>query len=243
MSLEEARRVLELQEKVTIGDVRQAFRRMAMQYHPDRYQTFSQQAWATRRFIKIKEAYDILKASPVIIGINADLDSEDIKKEETLQGGQTESAKKARTLFDWFLNKFPDENKPFGFIFGLLIFPLGMVFVYYMFILFILQNLCEKCGLDPYPDSRSMKGRFTFLLISTIAALAYLPIFYWMAFTRSGETSPTTLRIVIGIASSAIVLLYVLSEWFGFIATGIWKHSIKSELNQILPISPVTRRK
>ena len=30
---------------------------MALKYHPDRYQTFSQQAWATQHFIKVKAAY------------------------------------------------------------------------------------------------------------------------------------------------------------------------------------------
>jgi len=54
MTLDQAKIILDLGEKNNIDDIRKAYRKKALQYHPDRYQTFSEQAWATKKFIKIK---------------------------------------------------------------------------------------------------------------------------------------------------------------------------------------------
>jgi len=40
-----------------------AYRRLAKKYHPDRYRTFTEQRWATRRFIRVREAYETLLTS------------------------------------------------------------------------------------------------------------------------------------------------------------------------------------
>lgn len=56
MNFEEARKILSITGSLTPEVIQSAFRKMAQQYHPDRYQTLTQQAWATQKFIKTKEA-------------------------------------------------------------------------------------------------------------------------------------------------------------------------------------------
>ena len=60
MTVEEARRLLSITSVPTPENIQKAYRRMAMNSHPDRYRTFPEKAWATRQFIKIKEARDVL---------------------------------------------------------------------------------------------------------------------------------------------------------------------------------------
>ena len=96
MTLDQAKIILDLGEKNNIDDIRKAYRKKALQYHPDRYQTFSEQAWATKKFIKIKEAYELLMSGISIS--NASSSEEDIhfesveikaRKIETLTQSQT----------------------------------------------------------------------------------------------------------------------------------------------------------
>ena len=56
----EALKVLGLSRGCSIADARRAYRRLAVRYHPDRFRTFAQQAKATRQFIRVKEAHDVL---------------------------------------------------------------------------------------------------------------------------------------------------------------------------------------
>ena len=220
MGINEARKILELTDTATLEDVRRAFRIMAKRYHPDRYQTFSQQAWATRHFIKVKEAYDLLMSSTNLYYRNAEEDFEKFNMEENFDKEKQSVPPVGGDLFKWIFDKFP--------VLMIVLFP-------YLFLLLVLQEILEDFKIKAIPDSRSKKERFAFLIMSTLAAFIYLPIFYWMAFTKSGEISPTTLRIVFGTVCSATVVLFVLSEWISFFLTDIWRRSIQNDLNIFHP--------
>lgn len=55
--------VLEIQPSASDDDVKKAYRRMAMKYHPDKVSTLGEEAKqaATEKFRKVKEAYDAIK--------------------------------------------------------------------------------------------------------------------------------------------------------------------------------------
>lgn len=239
MSLKEALKILELDGATTPEDIRQAFRRMAFRYHPDRYQTFSRKAWATRHFIKIKEAHDLLISSSSFSDKFAEQGAEGFQGEEDFRAYteaedsevEHKDSHSSYSFFDWLINKIPSSDNPWSIILDIFILPLMIIFIPYTFVIRILQSILEKFGLEPEP------GQFTFLVISTIGALVYLPIFYWAAFTGTGDTSPTTFHIVLGLALSAGVVLFVLSEWISFVLTKIWSRSIQSELKKFLPVA------
>lgn len=240
MSVDEALKILGLEGGESPEQMRRAFRKMAMRYHPDHYQNFSQKAWATRRFIKVKNAHDFLMHSNAFGKMNADLHSEDetsYDKSTVEPDSANEDLTTTRSLFDWVLDRLPNEDTFWGFIISI---PLGILlmigFFPYAFILEVLQDILEKLGWEPYPDSHSKKGRFAFLMITTIAALIYLPVFFYLVYTGSEEKYPATVRIVIGTTLSSIVVLFVLSEWISFFLAEIWRPSVETDLERFLPV-------
>ena len=241
MNFDKAKEILGLTGRPTIKDIRQAFRKMALRYHPDLYQTFTQKAWATRHFIRIREAYDFLVNSVATERVG-DQYSKGLQDEETFNAaGMAQDSfaapETSRSIFTWLVDKIPNDDTWWGLVLGLLLFPLMFVFVYYFIIVRILQEILQRFGVQAHPSFSDCqkKERFTFLIISSLAAFAYLPIFYWMAFTRSGGTSPTALRIVFGLFSSSMIVIFVLSEWISFILSEIWRRSIQADLELILP--------
>jgi len=240
MSVDEALKTLGLEGGESPEQMRRAFRNMAMRYHPDRCPNFGKKAWATRRFIKAKNAYDFLMHSRAFGKMSDDFHVEDetsYDKSTAEQDYANEDLTTTRSFFDWVLDKLPNEDTFLGFIISI---PLGILFmiglVPYGFILEMLQNILEKLGWEPYPNSHSRKGRFAFLMITTISALIYLPVIFYLVYTNSEEKYPATVRIVIGITFSSMVILFVLSEWISFFLSEIWSHLVKTDLEIFLPI-------
>ena len=62
VTLEEAYRTLGITEAATDDEVRQAYRKLALKYHPDRFQTQDEAARneAEKRFCEVTEARDII---------------------------------------------------------------------------------------------------------------------------------------------------------------------------------------
>lgn len=229
MSIEEAYKILGINRLTTKEEIRKAYRKMAMKYHPDRYQTFIQQAWATRKFIAIKEARDMLLSSNSFqsdtIHVNDEFNNE------------TENVEVFKCM-DWFFDRLPNEDTFFGFIFSFILMwfvflPMLIIFFFYAIPAVILQEIFIKSfNIVPSPSSRLKKERYASLFINTLSASIFLPVFYWMTFTRGGTTDPTTLRIAFGIFSSGLVILFIISEWVSFIFSGIWRRTIQSELEK-----------
>jgi hypothetical protein len=64
MDLREARSILGLSGPAGPDRLKAAFRRAARKFHPDRFQTFTEKAWATKRFIRARQAYEALRTAP-----------------------------------------------------------------------------------------------------------------------------------------------------------------------------------
>ena len=65
MTLEEAYRILGLAPGAGADDVKKAYRRKALESHPDRFQDETQKAFYQRRFMDAREAYAFLRAEGV----------------------------------------------------------------------------------------------------------------------------------------------------------------------------------
>jgi len=63
MTLAEAWRILHLTPPVTEPELKSAYRQLAKQLHPDRYASFDRKIWAGEKFIRLKEAYDLLRTA------------------------------------------------------------------------------------------------------------------------------------------------------------------------------------
>jgi hypothetical protein len=75
MDLSEARRTLEVKAGTDAAGLKAAYRRQAKRFHPDRFRTFTEKRWATRKFVRVREAYDVLHragSSPVHAGSPSD---------------------------------------------------------------------------------------------------------------------------------------------------------------------------
>jgi hypothetical protein len=64
MNAGEARKILGVDGPASPERLKAAFRRAARKFHPDRFQTFTEKAWATKRFIRARKAYELLRAAP-----------------------------------------------------------------------------------------------------------------------------------------------------------------------------------
>ena len=231
MDNDKALRILGLKGGESYEEIRRAFRKMVLQYHPDRYQNFSQQAWATKRFIKIKEAYDFLVSQQTFIMNNSGLHY-DTSQDFNWSNEQSSPF----SLFDWLADKLPKEDTILSLIISI---PFGILFMFglapYGFILDIFQSVFEKLGLDPYPDSCSRKGRFSFLIISTLAASIYFPNFFYLVYT--GSKYSLAVRMGVGFILSSFVVIFVASEWIGFFLSEIWRRSVENEIKTYLPMT------
>jgi hypothetical protein len=85
MDVDTALHELALTRPVTESDIVQAYRRMALRFHPDKARNPDEKRWAQRKFIQVQEAYELLKGLP-IARINTSPDREE--PQET--GGESE---------------------------------------------------------------------------------------------------------------------------------------------------------
>jgi hypothetical protein len=74
MDIDGALDELLLTRPVTRDEIVRAYRRMAVRFHPDKTVNPEEKAWVQKKFIRIQEAYDLLKESPTE-KINAPRDS------------------------------------------------------------------------------------------------------------------------------------------------------------------------
>lgn len=62
MTIQEALKTLELKPPVSEDSLKTAYRNAAKRFHPDRYAAYDRKIWAGEKFIKAKEAYDLLRS-------------------------------------------------------------------------------------------------------------------------------------------------------------------------------------
>jgi hypothetical protein len=250
MTVEEAKGLLGITGVPTPENIRKAYRRMAMNSHPDRYRTFSEKAWATRKFIKITEARDVL-VEGLASGEASTWEHYQGQSQENYSGeaprpfaesnpfARAEQSIASFSLFAWYDHLFEwvrglplpfplDEVAyiPIGVI-GMLLLPL---FVYFIISIGVLVNICNECGIEAYPGSRNIYGRLSYLLIITLVSSPFfvLPFFVLPSFAdRRGA-------FLVGIAFAGVMVLSVLIEWGGFILAEAWGRSASAELQGLL---------
>ena len=129
MGIDEALRILELEGGESPEQIRRAFRKMAMRYHPDRCPNFGKKVWATKRFIKAKNAHDFLMTQRTFGKMRDDFHFEDETSNEqnsTEQADSDEDFTTTKSLFEWVVDRLPNENTFWGFIISI---PIGMLFM------------------------------------------------------------------------------------------------------------------
>lgn len=232
MNFEEAKKILGLNGTLTPQVIRQAFRRMALQYHPDRYQTFTEKAWATRQFIKIQEARDLLMDGIVYGDLSEEVFQEKDSFYEDSNTPNPSAYSKLRSLpiIRWYLFLLEQSEKlahPFGQILDTIItipfviFGLPL-FLYFCFI-FLLTAVLKEHGIQGYSDSPTKRGRFVYLLIITLPSIPFL------------FTLPLIPFDLPNVYFFGPIFLLVLIEWISFFLTEIWRRSIEGDLQRFLP--------
>jgi len=245
MTLDQAKIILDLGEKNNIDDIRKAYRKKALQYHPDRYQTFSEQAWATKKFIKIKEAYELLMSGISIS--NASSSEEDIhfedkdsfqKNTHAEEPGYYEQFKKNNpdTIFDRIYNSFAHNHKIVGHILYLFMLIPELVWFFNMLWFIMLSGIAEKIGIElKLGTGSTRRNRFTYLFIETITVLTFLPLPYAVALKQLKYTFYPILGIILGTYYTSLLIVFIISEWISFFLADTWRRPIKTELDLLLP--------
>ena len=214
-----------------------------MNSHPDHYRTFVEKAWATRRFITIKEARDMLLEDHAS-GAASTRERYQGQSQENSCGAAArpfaesnpfaiaEQSLASFSLFVWFSHLFEwVRGLPFPLnevayipimVIGILIIPL---FVYFIIAIGVLVNICNQCGIEAYPGSRNRSGRLAYLLIITLVSS---PFFVLPSFADSRGA------FHVGIAYAGVVVLSVLIERGGFVLAEAWGRSASAELQRLL---------
>lgn len=66
MTIQEALKTLELKPPVSEESLKSAYRNAAKRFHPDRYAAYDRKLWAGEKFIRAKEAYDLLRGAALL---------------------------------------------------------------------------------------------------------------------------------------------------------------------------------
>jgi len=86
MTIQEALKTLELKPPVSEESLKSAYRNAAKRFHPDRYAAYDRKLWAGEKFIRAKEAYDLLRGvdlQTVRDGSPADIAGERTRPKQT----------------------------------------------------------------------------------------------------------------------------------------------------------------
>ncbi|MDM7988096.1 MAG: DnaJ domain-containing protein, partial [Smithella sp.] len=194
MTLNQAKIILDLGETENIETIKRAYRKMALKYHPDRYQTLSEQAWATKQFIKVREAFDLLMSSAMTTDENILKEDTYFREGKPFQGKDTTEETeinndfftKPSSLFDRVYDKISNDKSIIGFILYFFVLIPEIVWFFNMIWWTILQGIFERIGVEIKLGSGStLKHRLTYLFIQTLAFATYIP-FPWLVALEQG---------------------------------------------------------
>lgn len=238
MNFEEAKKILGLNGTLTPQVICQAFRRMALRYHPDRHQTFTEKAWATRQFIKIQEARDLLMDGIVYGDVSEDVFQEKDSFYEDSDTSNPFPYSKLRSLpiIRWYLFLLERSEKlahPFGQILAAIITISFIVFLLplflYFVLIFILTAILKECGIQAHADSPTKRGRFVYLLITTLPSIPFLFDLLYRPWSFDNPYFRSDVYLF------SPIFLLVLIEWISFFLIEIWRRSIRADLQSFLP--------
>lgn len=102
---------LDIERTVTPSEVKKAYRRMAMKYHPDRNPENSEQAH--KDFLAISEAFEVLSDSTKIIGYdrNQTIDSHRTRHQSRREAPSASKKSREEDTFNFYNTKYKDFFK------------------------------------------------------------------------------------------------------------------------------------
>ena len=211
MSPSQAYHLLGLTPPASAAEVRRAFRRVALRWHPDRFRTFTQQAWATRQFQKAVAARDTVLAAQ---GTGQAAAAEKPRRQPPVEAasatvyGLEAAAYRVTRLRHWLLEQaFADAAM------------LALVAVFGLFRLGVWLSACGlgAVGLRATHDAPTRLGRLLYLLVCSVVAGAHVAALCWIGVRWSGgRDSDAGLLWAFGYGSP--IWLFILAECLGFLA-------------------------
>lgn len=188
--------------------LRKEYRRLAQQYHPDKYQTYQEQIWASNRFIKLHEAYQFLlryQNEPVSYP-PADGADESHTVQQPQVPAEEEPSWVLSSLFQMVSSAYDKvllcmgSASPTAYVSGYLLMGVGIVsaiallpyihlgflFVYLLVVYSKVQRafltVASRLLKQPIrPDIRTVTGQVTYLSIITLLAYPIVYIAYQVA--------------------------------------------------------------
>lgn len=242
MNVTDAQQILNLKGNVKKEEIRRAFRQMAMRYHPDRYHTSSQQAYATYRFIKIKAAYDFLMNLHRTDNNNAGESRDAVSEKEYFRSSSisaTETKESSNNVFDlvdWIVRKLPDVDSRIGKILDVVMSPfimfLVMIWAMYEFtVLIFLTGLFNLIGFKSNKYCSGLENRFANLILNTIGIPVFLVLL--LILMSSANRDGGMFNKIMYLVSLGMLVIYLLSEWISYFLTLKWYSTIRSDLDKI----------
>lgn len=245
MNASEALNILELKFPLTKGEVQQAFRRLAKKYHPDRYHNSGvTEAWATHKFIKIKEAYDVLVAeAPEIAEVPGDVSpggdtttihsSRDYGISSTVDTAPSEEAEfKGVSIVDWLFERIANiENKILEVLVNALLFcilpflfPVAMLSVFTFLATHMIADIFMQAHKKDIERIVSIAARVV-LIVELVAS--YMLLVYFL-------DEMSVFGYILGGACMVPALIVVI-DLLGYSLSRFWKRHIISDLRTLTP--------
>lgn len=166
MTQDEAWRTLKTSPPLSEAALKTAYRNLAKQFHPDRFASFDRKIWAAEKFMRVKEAYELLRRT------HRQTDNE-TDKENPPPHQQNEKRSRA-TVFDYY----PDQSELTGrdFIAWLMLWRLGVA----------LGRMVTRSGAgDDLVESTPFRTAIGcwFLLLFGVTGLILFPVLALLGFS------------------------------------------------------------
>jgi len=246
MTSSDALNILGLENPTTRQEIQQSFRKLAKKYHPDQYHNAgASEAWATRKFIEIKEAYDLLMspaAASVIlkeynVPTGGDKDSSsDVFTEETDISAKThaessyEEEFKSVSITSWLFERLHSISEKWRIIEEILD------------ILFVLVLPCIMpaliLGLLTYGslylfmhEILKIRNKRSIQIITRILLILELSlVLIWL----SNAIQKPTIFAYIGGVAIIVSLLLMFIDLLCYLISSLWKRSVVADLNAMM---------
>lgn len=226
MQLQKAYDLLGLRPPSNENEIRRAFKQIALKFHPDRFGTLTQQAWATRKFQQIVAARNLLlehlHQAPTLLRRTQSPRS----PEPLLHPGILEQLAYLlkRLRQSWFENPLWVDT-------GVII--LWLVYGIFRLLVLLLVSLGERLGLDMRCASTSLWARARFLLVTYVVATVHFLGLFWMG-SKWHRDDPDLHGWFWAIGYGLLITVFLISESIGFIAAALAPSSLQKERSLVM---------
>lgn len=242
MTIDQALDILRLDKPTTRKRIKQPYRTLAKEFHPDRYyKSGVSDAWATQKFIQIKDAYDLLMSPESADAIIAEtgFSTENATREVHISATEhaepfDEEKVTGVSIISWLFDRLRGISGKWKmaeklldavlvwFVLPCVIPVVVLGFLTYGLVYFFMQQIM-----------RPKSGRSFQIITRIVLILEFSSILIYGYYEL---THPTIFAYLTGCFTVFSISLLIV-DLGGYILSSLWKRSMVTYLNEILPMT------